>query len=173
MVKFSYTPMAEDYLAFEKFKYKRNKTFFFTYIFCLIFIAMALYDFFTTKNYDRIIFAAVIVVMNVIITVYTMSIASKKRIKNMVSKDINYLTPNEVIIDSKTIEFKNIPQSNQMGIVTVYPYSIMNVIYETAEYYYFFLGTEVKILPKRAIPVQHLEYVEKTIKSNKNYVFIK
>lgn len=173
MVTFSYTPMAEDYLAFEKFKTKRNKTVFFTYVICLVFISMALYDFFTTKSYDRIIFAAALVVMNVIVTVYTTGIASKKRIKDMISKDANYLTPYEVTIDSKTVEFRNIPQANQMGIVSVYPYSIMNVIYETAEYYYFFLGTEVKILPKRAIPAQNKEYVEKTIQNNRNYIFIK
>lgn len=173
MVNFIYTPTTEDYIAFEKFKYKRNKTFLFTYIICLFFILMALYDFFTTKSYDRIIFAAALVVMNVIVTIYTTSIASKKKVKNMISKDMNYLTPNEITIDEKTIEIKNIPQPNQMGIVSVYPYSIMNVIYETEECYFFFLGIEVKILPKRAIPQENKEYVEKTIRNNKNYVFVK
>lgn len=171
MVSFVYTPTAEDYISFEKFKYRKNKIFFFTYLFCVIFIAMALYDFFTTKSYDRIIFAAALVVMNIIITLYTTNIASKKRIQNMISNDIGYLTPNEVIIDEKTIEFRNMPQQNQTGIVAVYPYSIMNVIYETAEYYYFFLGTEVKLLAKRAIPKENKEYVEKIIKSNKNYIY--
>lgn len=173
MVNFVYTPTADDYIAFEKFKYKRNKTFFFTYIFCLIFIAMALYDFFTTKSYERIIFAAALVVMNIIVTVYTTSIASKNRVKNMISKDINYLTPNEIIIDEKKIEIKNVPQKNQMGIVAVYPYSIMNVIYETDEHYFFFLGTEVKLLPKKSIPQEYKEYVEKVIRENKNYMFVK
>lgn len=173
MVNFVYTPTADDYIAFEKFKNKRNKTFFFTYIVCLIFMSMALYDFFTTKNYNEIIFAAALVVMNIIITVYTTSVASKKRVKNMISSDINYLTPNEIIIDEKNIEIKNIPQQNQMGIVAVYPYSIMNVIYETDEYYFFFLGTEVKLLPKKSIPQEYREYVEKTIRKNKNYMFVK
>lgn len=173
MVNFIYTPETEDYIAFEKFKYKRNKTFLFTYIICLGFILMALYDFFTTKSYDRIIFAAALVVMNIVVTVYTTSISSKKKVKAMISKDKNYLTPNEIIIDDKAVEIKNMPQQNQMGIVSVYPYSIMNVIYETEEYYFFFLGTEVKILPKRAIPQENKEYVEKTIRKNRNYLFVK
>ncbi|MDE6155887.1 MAG: hypothetical protein K2F67_05560, partial [Eubacterium sp.] len=71
MVNFIYTPTAEDYIAFEKFKYKKNKTFFISYVFCAMFIAIALYEFFIDKNYSMLVCAVLFTVINFSFFLYT------------------------------------------------------------------------------------------------------
>lgn len=173
MVNFIYTPCSDDYISFEKFKFKRNRSFFLTYLTCAVFIAMGIYDVIVSKNYQMLILAAAIAIIECSAAFYEIKIAPQRKVKKLISADSNYLTPNEITIEDKAIEIKNIPSENQAGIVAVYPYSIMSVIYETTDYFYFFIGTEVKILAKKNIPQENTEYVKKVISRNKNYIFSK
>lgn len=173
MVHFTYTPCFDDYISFEKFKFKRNRSLLFTYIICVFFIAMGIYDVIVSKDYQMLIFAAAMALIDVLIAVYEMKILPKKRVKRILAADSNYLTANEITIDDKAIEIKNIPNENQAGIVAVYPYSVMSVIYETTDYFYFFIGTEVKILAKKNIPQESAQYVKKIISSKRNYMYSK
>lgn len=173
MVHFTYTPCFDDYISFEKFKFKRNRSLLFTYIICVFFIAMGIYDVIVSKDYQMLIFAAAMALIDVLTAVYEMKILPKKRVKRILAADSNYLTPNEITIDDKAIEIKNIPNENQAGIVAVYPYSVMSVIYETTDYFYFFIGTEVKILAKKNIPQESAQYVKKIISSKRNYIYSK
>ncbi|HBN39090.1 MAG TPA: hypothetical protein DD404_06130 [Ruminococcaceae bacterium] len=173
MVHFTYTPCFDDYISFEKFKFKRNRSLLFTYIICVFFIAMGIYDVIVSKDYQMLIFAAAMALIDVLTAVYEMKILPKKRVKRILAADSNYLTANEITIDDKAIEIKNIPNENQAGIVAVYPYSVMSVIYETTDYFYFFIGTEVKILAKKNIPQESAQYVKKIISSKRNYIYSK
>lgn len=173
MVHFTYTPCFDDYISFEKFKFKRNRSLLFTYIICVFFIAMGIYDVIVSKDYQMLIFAAAMALIDVLTAVYEMKILPKKRVKRILVADSNYLTANEITIDDKAIEIKNIPNENQAGIVAVYPYSVMSVIYETTDYFYFFIGTEVKILAKKNIPQESAQYVKKIISSKRNYIYSK
>lgn len=173
MAEFIYSLTFDDYVNFEKFKLKRNKTSFFSYIMCLFFIATGVYDAVVYKNHYLIIIAIIMILFVCATTLYSLKIAPKKRVKNLLTLDSTYLCQNKAVIDDKAIETRNIPYENQAGIVAVYPYSVMSVIYETEDYYYFFIATEVKILPKRAIPPELSDYVKKVISNNKNYMFIK
>ncbi|MGN1203256.1 MAG: YcxB family protein, partial [Eubacterium sp.] len=171
MAKFIYSLTYEDYLCFESFKLKRNKTSFFSYLICLMFLVMGVYDAVVYKTFEVIILAAVMIAGVCISTFYAIKIAPKKRVKNLMALDSSYLGQSEIIIDDKAVEIKNIPQENEAGIVAVYPYSVMSAIYETEEYYYFFIGNEVRLLPKKAIPAEFSEYIKKTIGKNRNYMF--
>lgn len=173
MAEFVYSLTFDDYLGFEKFKLKRNKTSFFSYIMCLFFIAIGVYDAVVYKNLYLVFIAVIMVLFGFATSFYSLKIAPKKRVFNLLSLDSTYLCQNRAVINDKAIEISNIPQENQAGIVAVYPYSVMSVIYETEECYYFFIATEVKILPKRVIPPDLSDYVKKVISNNRNYLFIK
>ena len=134
---------------------------------------MGIYDVIVSKDYQMLIFAAAMALIDVLTAVYEMKILPKKRVKRILAADSNYLTANEITIDDKAIEIKNIPNENQAGIVAVYPYSVMSVIYETTDYFYFFIGTEVKILAKKNIPQESAQYVKKIISSKRNYIYSK
>lgn len=173
MVQFTYTPCFDDYISFENFKFKRNRSLLFTYIICVFFIAIGVYDVIVSKNYQMLVFAIAMALLDAVTAFYEMKIGPKKRVKKLLSSDSNYLTANEITIDDKAIEIKNIPNENQAGIVAVYPYSVMSVIYETTDYFYFFIGTEVKILAKKNIPQESAQYVKKIISSKRNYMYSK
>lgn len=173
MAEFVYSLTFDDYLGFEKFKLKRNKTSFFSYVMCLFFVAMGVYDAVVYKNLYLVFIAIIMVLFGAATSFYSLKIAPKKRVKNLLSLDSTYLCQNRAVIDERTIEIRNIPQENQPGIVAVYPYSVMSVIYETEDCYYFFITTEVKILPKRVIPPELSDYIKKVISKNKNYLYIK
>lgn len=173
MAEFVYSLTRDDYIGFEKFKLKRNKTSFFSYLMCLFFIATGVYDAVVYKNLNMIIISAVTVISLCVLTLYSLKAAPEKRVKKLLSLDSAYLCQNKALINDKSIEIRNIPQENQAGTVAVYPYSIMSAIYETEEYFYFFIATEVKILPKRDIPAELFDYIKKVIAQNSNYLFIK
>lgn len=173
MAKFTYSLTFDDYLAFESFNIKRNKNVFFTYFICLLILANGVYDAVANKSYFMLIIAAAFIVAEAISTFYSVKIAPKKRINKMISLDASYLGQNEIILDDRAVEIKNIPAQNEAGTVCIYPYSVMTVIYETEEYYYFFISNEVKILPKGIIPDEYREYVKKTLSKNQNYMFVK
>ncbi len=172
MAEFVYSLTYDDYLGFEKFKMKRNKTSFFSYLMCLFFVATGVYDVVIYKNLNMIIIFAVMIFSVCAATLHSVKIAPKKRVRKLLSLDSAYLCQNRAVIDDKAIEIRNIPQENQAGIVAVYPYSAMSAIYETEDCFYFFIAAEVKILPKRVIPAELFDYVKKVIGKNRNYLFI-
>lgn len=173
MAKFIYSLTYDDYISFEKFKLKRNKTAFFSYITCLLFLIMGVYDAVVYKTFQIIVIAVIMIFAVFVSTAYSVNIAPKKRVKKYISLDPAYLGQKEIIVDEKKIEIKNIPAENEGAVVAVYPYSVMTAIYETSEYYYFFAGSEVKLLPKKAVPAELSENVNKFVKNNKNYMFFK
>ena len=173
MAKFVYSLTYEDYVGFEKFKLKRNRTSFFSYITCLLFLAMGVYDAAVYKTFEVVILSALMIAAVGLSTVYSVNTAPKKRVKNYISLDSSYLGQKEITIDDKAIEIKNLPKENEPAVLAVYPYSLMSAIYETADDYYFFIGNEVKLLPKRVIPAELSDSVKRVIASNKNYLYIK
>ncbi len=97
----------------------------------------------------------------------------EKKVKKYIAADTQYLSPCEITVDENTVEYKNIPRMNEAGIISVYPFTVIRTIYEAENYFYFVIGFEVKILPKRDIPDEMKQQVFNQIKKNANYLFIK
>lgn len=172
---FRYALKNDDYINFENFAYKIRKTGYVSLFLIMIATGFFVYNLVKYKIFSveyYIYFAAVIFVL-AFISFYRWKIEPKKRVKKYVCADNSYFDQNEITVDEKTVEFKNLPRENQAGIVCVYPFTAMNVIYETDKYFYFSVGAECRILPKDAVPKEMKEVVFKIIKNNPNYVFVK
>ena len=100
-------------------------------------------------------------------------IVPKKKVNRYIKSDASYLGENEITIDDKAIEIKNIPAEKETGVVCVYPYSVISIIYETENYFYFIVANEVKILPKRVIPQAMSQSVFNAINRNPNRMYVK
>lgn len=172
MISFSCKPCFEDYIEFEKFKEKINKSFFLIYVMCSAFSVWSIYLAVESKRYEMLLFIPAVILFMACDRFIKKS-EQRKRITRMISLDSSYLNENQIIIDDNFIEIKTIPQQNQTGSVAVYPYSVISMIYETAQYYYFFIGTEVKILSKRDLPHGCEHDIKKILSSKRNYVFVK
>lgn len=169
---FRYSLDYQDFVNFEKFNLKKTiKSFILLFLMLITFFIF--YFYVGSKNYNIIISVVIISVIFALSFFITYKAMPKKRVKEYIQKDNSYLKPIEMTITDNAIETNNLPDFNEAGIVAIYPYSIMNVIYETNDYFYFIICNEAKILPKRAIPDEMRELVFKEIKKNPNCVFVK
>lgn len=169
---FRYSLSEEDYLSFEKMQFKRG---FFpsTIVMIVCFIFIGVYNYITEKNLIILIGTVVaVVILFLFFAIYNTAIV-KGRVKKYIAMDSSYLGENEIIIDNNAVEIKNIPKENEAGIIAVYPYKIMRAIVENNDYFYFYIGMEAKILPKRCIPDEMKQQVFSSIKNNRNYVYMK
>lgn len=172
---FKYTLTFEDYLSFEKLKVKMRRGNLFIGVLLVVVSSFILYN--TIKNgyvgqmyyFYYGIFSAIAIIM----ALYNNMIAPKRSVKKYINRDSSYLGENQITIDSDAVEIKTIPAEKQAGTVCIYPYNVMAIIYENQDYFYFSVGSEVKILPKRVIPNEMKEDVFKSIESNSNCVLIK
>lgn len=172
---FRYALNFEDYLNFQKFTYKMKKTGFTTILLIMMTVGYFVYCVVRYRNIspEYYFYFGVAVLTLIVIMIYQSKIEPKRKTKKYTSIDSSYFDVNEITVDDKTVEIKNIPKENQTGVVCVYPYTVMNAIYETENYFYFLVGSEVKILPKNAVPAEMKEIVFKEIKSNPNCIFVK
>lgn len=172
---FRYSLTADDYLTYEKFAVKLRKSNVFTIVMLMFVTAMAVYSAVRNGGLEIIhyVYYAAFVITIAVIGILTNFIMPKKKVNRYLKSDTSYLGENEITIDDKCIEIKNIPTEKETGMICIYPYGIMPVIYETEEYYYFLIGNEIKILPKRVIPQTMREAVYKAINSNPNRVYVK
>jgi hypothetical protein len=113
------------------------------------------------------------VVLLVLCIAFYFSYGIKNKVLKYTNGDSSYLAMTELSVTDNTIETNSLPNQNEAGIVAIYPYSIMNVIYESEEYFYFYIGYEVKILPKSAVPQEMKQQVFSQIRRNQNYVKLK
>lgn len=172
---FRYALSFEDYLNFEKFSYKLKKTGTASVLLIMFATGYLVYSIVRYKELsaEYYFYYAVVVITLIASTFYGYKIAPKQKAKKYTSADSSYFGMNEITVDEKTVEIKNIPEENQAGIVCVYPYTVMNAIYETEKYFYFLVGSEVKILPKNAVPDEMKTVVFRDIKNNPNCIFVK
>lgn len=171
--RFRYSLNEQDYLSFESFKIKKSKSLFVSYIFCLIFLVIGVYNAVVYETVLMVVASVIVIAFVALNTFVTTKIRPQKRVKRMIGLDPSYFGENEIAIGEKTIETKNIPNENESAVVTVYPYGLMNAIFENESYFYFLISNEVKILPKRVIPNEMKETVFSLIKNNQNYVYVK
>lgn len=168
---FKYALKEEDYLFFEKTFAKRQ---FRAVLFpALIFVIYTIFVF--TKSHDfTILFFLIAIILGMAIGYFVcIPISLKRKVKTYTDNDKSYFSPVEITIDDKKIEYKNIPEENEAGIIGIYPYSIMRAIIENKDYIYFYISNEVRILPKSAIPQEFKETVFNNIKKNANYTYMK
>lgn len=168
---FRYALTVQDYIHFERMNMKR--AFRSSIVMIVMFLGLGVFLYITEKNLTILISFAIGSIVILLAHICSYYVSASKKAKNYVKKDNSYLKPTEITITDKTIETNNLPNENEAGMVAVYPYSIMNAIYETNEYFYFLIGNEAKILPKSAVPDEMKELVFKEIKKNPNCVFIK
>jgi hypothetical protein len=169
---FRYALTQQDYLNFEKSQYRRANlpSFFFISV---VLIATSLYYYIKNNNKAYLIGVVSIVVIWGIFMACNFAFGFKYKVNKYIACDKSYLSQVEVTITDNTIETNNLPNQNEAGIVAIYPYSIMNRIIEDENYIYFYLGFEVKILPKSAVPQEMKQQVFSQIRRNQNYVKLK
>lgn len=162
----------QDYISFEKTK---QKMYFIKplLIFGAVGMVFIAYAAITSKNYTLLIAMAISLVLAFVFCAYSYNVTVKKTVDNYLKGDSSYLKPIEFTVDENTVEIKNLPEENEAGTVGIYPYSIMNAIYENEKYFYFIVGMEAKILPKVAVPEAMKAAVFSAIKNNPNCVFVK
>ena len=168
---FRSTLKKEDFIVWERLQFKRSKLIPML-ITALIFIVFAIYYLIVNRNFSLIIAAVIAFVICGAYFLYFYNTGIEKKVKKYIAADTQYLSPCEITVDENTVEYKNIPRMNEAGIISVYPFTVIT-IYEAENYFYFVIGFEVKILPKRDIPDEMKQQVFNQIKKNANYLFIK
>lgn len=169
---FRYSLTLDDYIKFYQMQYKRSLLPKYVLLWS-IFIMFALYYSFVNKNIYFVIGTVFAVIITIPFVIYQLKKGAFKKEVDLIKGIPSYFKQTEITITDKTIETNNLPDLNEAGIIAVYPYSIMNVIYETNDYFYFVIGAEAKILPKSAIPNEMKKWVFEEIKKNPNCVFVK
>lgn len=171
---FRYKLDADDYLKFEKFNLKQSRAVFPSGMMFMFITGYLIYN--GAMKKISIGFAIITVVCSIIAffaaLYYVFNIRTKRNVNKYINADKSYLQPIEFSVDENSIEIKNIPQENEAGFVAVYPYSIMRAIFENEDYFYFIIGTEVRILPKSAVPEEMQELVIRQIRRNPKYVLV-
>lgn len=170
--KFRYSLSEQDYLFFERMQLKRR---FLpgTIAMMSCFIVIGVYNYIAAKEPVFLIGSVCAAVISILFYVlYNYSII-KKKVKIYLAMDRGYLGEAEITIDSNAVEIKNIPKENEAGIIMIYPYSIMRAVVENRDYFFFYIGMEAKILPKKYIPDEMKQQVFSSIKNNRNYVYMK
>lgn len=172
---FRYSLTADDYLNYEKFAVKLRKSNVVSVIILMFVTAMTVY--FAVRNggleVQYYIYFGAFVIAIVLLSLINNFIMPKNKVKRYIKSDASYLGENEISIDDKAIEIKNIPAEKETGVVCIYPYSVISIIYETENYFYFIVANEVKILPKRVIPQAMSRSVFNAINSNPNRMYVK
>lgn len=169
---FRYSLTEKDYLSFEKMQLKRRVVLSII-VLTVCFLAIGFYNYIAAKNTSILILSVIAAVISILLFSVMYTITAKRRVKRYIFMDSSYLGENEIIIDNNTVEIKIIPKENEAGIIAVYPYKIMRAIVENNDYFYFYIGMEAKILPKRCIPDEMRQQIFSNIKNNKNYVYMK
>lgn len=169
---FRSTLKKEDFIVWERLQFKRSKLIPML-ITALMFIVFSIYYLIVNRNFTLIIATVIAFVVCGAYFLYFYNTGIEKRVKKYIAADAQYISPCEITVDENTVEYRNIPMMNEAGIINVYPFTVIRTIYETENYFYFVIGFEVKILPKRDIPDEMKQQVFNQIKKNANYLFIK
>lgn len=173
MAEFEYSLTFDDYVAFEKFKLKKNRTLMLTLIFFIVLLIIEIYNAAVYKDYTTLVLFVALIAADLAVTAYSYYVMPKEKVSKFISLDSSYLGQREIKIDDKKIVLKYKPMKNDAAVLAIYPYSVMNAIFETEGCYYFFVGNEAKLLPKRVIPAELSDYVKKVLSGKKNYIYIK
>lgn len=169
---FRSTLKKEDFIIWERLQFKRSRLIP-GLIMAVVFIIYAGYYYMVSQNLTLVISTVIATAFCGAYAFYVYNKGIEKRIDRYIAADSQYLSPYEISIDENTIEYKNLPMINEAGVVVICPYSIIRAIYETENYFYFYIGYEIKILPKRDIPDEMKQQVFSRIKKNRNCIFIK
>lgn len=170
---FRYSLTLQDYINYYQIQYKRIMKSSTKVIFAM-FAFLALYYTFVYKDLIIAFGMIIAILFSACMMLINYKVIIKNNTKNMIKKSPRtYLRQIEITFTDREIETNNLPFENEAAFIAVYPYSIINAIIETDEYFVFNLGTVAKILPKRAIPPEMREQVFRQIRSNKNCTFLK
>lgn len=166
---FRYSLTLDDYLSYNRTAYKKSIMAMSVFVGSFIVIT-AVYYYFVMKNAAIFIGLAVAVLFAATYMLYMYNIGIKKRFIRQNGNCRFYFEEKEITITPDSIESRNLPDADSAGIVGIYPYSIMKVIYETDSLFVFVIGNEAKMFPKRAVPPQMQEEVFNQLRSRKKYM---
>ena len=166
---FRYSLTLDDYLSYNRNAYK--KSIIPASLFFGIFIAMtSVYYYYVMKKVSILIAIILFVIFGAAYIYFMYSKGIEKRLTKMYGNNKFYFEEKEITITPDSIESKNFPDADGAGIVGIYPYSIMKVIYETDTLFVFVIGNEAKLMPKRAIPPEMQNEVFAQLRSRKKYM---
>lgn len=172
---FRYALKMQDYVNYKQLFFKRSVIFSFI-IPAIFFVSFSVFQALRDKkaeNYALMIGIICAAVVTGIYIGYVYFYGIKKSVKKQINASDAYLGEIEMTVDANTIKIEKEPKYNEAGIIGIYPYSIMNAIYETTDYFIFIIGNEAKIMPKDAVPNEMKEAVFREIKKNPKCVFMK
>lgn len=166
---FRYSLTLDDYLSYNRTAYKKSITAM-SVLGGSFIVITAVYYYVLMKNAAIFIGLAVAVAIAAAYMLYMYNVGIKKRFIRQNGNSRYYFEEKEITITPDSIETKNFPDADSAGIVGIYPYSIMKVIYETDELFVFIIGNEAKMFPKRAVPPQMREEVFNRLRGRRKYM---
>lgn len=169
---FTYSLTLEDYINYEKIKFKQKRSAGITYISCLILLAVGVFNIVVNRDFTVLCIAAGYIVLSVAAVLYESRLRPQKFARKYTSLDSTYFAPRQVVLTPQSIEF-TVKGENGVQTTGVYPLSALGAVFESNDYFQIFLTTEYYIIPKSAIPSQDKMTVENILRTRPNYVKIK
>lgn len=166
---FRYHLTLEDYISYNKNAYKKSAITASIISGALIAI-ISIYYSFLIKNTIILIGVVLSIIILAAYNFYMYNKGIEKRFIKMYGNCKFYFEEKEITVTPDSIESKNFPDAEGAGLVGIYPYSIMKVIYETDTLFVFVIGNEAKLMPKRAVPPEMQEEVFAMLRSRKKYM---
>ncbi len=140
----------EDYVRFEDFKKRTRKTPLVSLALLFCMTAVTAYEYYKTQNPDVIGVLAAVIIVYFISLVYKKHNDSHKAVKKYMNKDPYYTSYKNARFFEDRAEFSAYDK-NVENIVfeAIYPYSMMDAVIVTIEDYYFIIGNQAIIFPRR------------------------
>lgn len=171
ITEFFYTPTADDFAQFQKFRLKQSKIGFIYYLLFAIMLAFSIYESITTKDIIYFLCTGIMCLIVFLTYIYEKNYKTKRQILKLQKKDSTYLSKNKVTLYSNAIEINTGTEDGSQKLCLVYPFSIINMVLETSDAYYLFISGEVRIISKREMSEENKQLMTQTIKKIPNYRF--
>lgn len=169
---FTYSLTLEDYINYEKIKFRQKRSAGITYISCLILLAVGTFNIVVNRDFIILYITAGYIVLSVAAVLYEGRLRPQKFARKYTSLDSTYFAPRQVVLTPQSIEF-TVNGENGVYSTGVYPLKAIGAVFESNDYFQIFLTTEYYIIPKSAIPAQDTAMVENILRARPNYVKIK
>ncbi|MCC8072594.1 MAG: hypothetical protein LIO62_00490 [Clostridiales bacterium] len=163
----------KDYISFEVMKFRQQRTGIIAFTFCCVILAVGIHYAISQDDYIYLISTAVMLAAVIFEMIYLSKVRPKRRVDKLLSNDETYTSPVRMKISPDFVELESVPKENEPMVIGVYPFGVINAIFETSEYYYLYLTAEVKILPKNIIPKEIDENIKKILRSKAQYAKLK
>lgn len=140
----------EDYVLLEELKTKNAKTPLISLALLFSMTAVTAYEFYKTNNPDVIGVLAAVLLVYFLSAMYRKFLTPEKRVKKYIDKDPQLTAYKEATFHSDRVEFRIYDDKfKEVVFRAIYPYALMDAIFVTSEEFYFVLGNQIKIFPRK------------------------